>query len=222
MAIFKVEDGLLVLDKEEIRGIPEYRKLLERDRGSEGDHDGRKKYQAYKEFFYIYIWTDLYSYPNKAGLNDKEKHKIALKEADLPNDFKIDIDIKNAIEKYRYVQLLTLPTLNTVSTALKGLKISDIISQSIIKNIESTLEKYEQDKKAKIERREPISIGDDMVLTQSLVSQLGQLMEIGTKLPKAIETLEKLKEKLFKEESGINLGRGGKEIGNRADPKKRD
>ena len=41
-----------------IRLIPEFRKILERDRGSKGDQQGRLKIQATKEFHYIYGIAD--------------------------------------------------------------------------------------------------------------------------------------------------------------------
>ena len=219
MGFFKIENDLLVIDKDEVRGKPEFRILLERDRGSKGDVDGRKKFQAYKEFMYIYLIADLESWINKAGYNDKEAHKAALKDADLDSTFKLDSDIKIAITTYRTLQLEMLPALSTLSSILKGLKVADKISQSIIENIETVMDNHKERKIKAAEQNEPLNPGDDLVITQNLVAQLGQLMDISTKIPKTIETLEKIEDRLAKDKSGISLGRGGKEIGNRADPK---
>lgn len=215
--IFRVENDELVLDKDYLRGIPEFKAILERDKGSKGDADGRRKLQAFKELYYIYMIASLFSYVNKGGYNDKDKHTYALKESGLEDNFKVDSEIKKAIEKYRELQLIILPTLNTISTVLRGLKVSDNISKTIINNIEYTLELNETKKKEIIQRGETPNIAEDMLLVQGLVAQLDQLMSIANKLPKTIQTLEQLEERLSKEEAGENLARGGHTIGNRAD-----
>lgn len=219
MGLFRLENDMLVIDKDETRAIPEFRAILERDKGSKGDNDGRKKFRAFKEFYYIYLISDLESWINKAGLNDKEKHKNAIKDCGLEETFKPDDEIKAAIAKYQEVQLATLPALSTLSTILKGLKVADKISQSIIENMETVMENHKIKKQASIGEGNPLSAGDDLVVAQNLVSQLNQLMEISIKIPKTIETLEKIEDRLAKDKSGVTLGRGGKEIGNRADPK---
>ncbi len=112
-----------------------------------------------------------------------------------------------------------LPALSTLSTILKGLKISDKISQAIIENMETVMENHKIKKLAAVGSGEPLGMGDDLVIAQNLVAQLNQLIEISTKIPKTIETLEKIEDRLAKDKSGVSLGRGGKEIGNRADPK---
>lgn len=219
MGLFRIENDILVIDKNETRATSEFRTILERDKGSKGDVDGRKKYRAFKEFYYIYLIADFESYINLGGYNDKEKHKLAVAESGLEDDFKPDAEIKAAITKYSKIQLDMLPALSTLSTILKGLKVADKISQSIIDNMENVMEAQAIKKQAAIGTGEPLSAGDDLVIAQNLVGQLNQLMEISTKIPKTIETLEKIEDRLAKAKSGVSLGRGGKEIGNRADPK---
>lgn len=219
MGLFRLENQLLVIDKDEVRAIPEFRVILERDKGSKGDVDGRKKYRAFKEFMYIYFIADYESWTNKGGYNDKEKHNFAVVDADLEPTFKPDAEIKAAIAKYSQTQLAMLPALSTLSTMVKGLKIADKISQNIIENIELSMEAHKEKKRKAAENNEPLNAGDDLVLTQALVNQLEQLMDISNKIPKTIDTLEKIEDRLAKDKSGASVGRGGKEIGNRADPK---
>lgn len=221
MGFFKVEDDLLVIDREEIRGIPVFRSILERDKGvtkEAGDNDGRKKKRAWKEFFYIFIYCDIKSWAVRQGLNDKEKHKAAIKDAMLPEDFKQDDLIKKAIVLYLKNQDDEMPSVGVVVTTLKGLKIANKIAENIIDNIETTIENNKVNKKRKVEAGETLSPGDDLVMVQNLVAQLNQLMDISTKIPKTIVTLEQLEERLTKEQSGTKFGRGNREIGNRADP----
>lgn len=214
--IFKIEEGLLVIDKDYVRGIPKFRKILERDKGSVGDFDGKKKEYAFKEFYYIKMVADKFCYPAQAGLNEKETHLCAIKESQLPDTYKPDKEIKDCIEKYKEIQDLTTPTLNTIHSLLQGLKVSNVICRNIIKNIESTIELMENDRQKSIENNSPIDLAKDLAMTTALIQQLEQLNKIGNNIPKTIETLEKLEEKLSKEISGVNISRGGREIGSRA------
>jgi hypothetical protein len=216
MGLFKVENGLLVIDKDEVRGIPEFKVILERDKGSKGDADGRKKLQAFKEFYYIYWMADFESWINKGGYNEREKHKLSIKEALLDEDWKIYPEIKPAIEKYSKTQLEMLPALGTLSTIITGLKAVDKVSKNIIDNIDATIEFHNEARKRAAENGEPLKIGDDLVIATNLVAQLKQLLDISNKVPTTIKVLQDIEERLAKEKSGINLGRGGKKIGNRA------
>ncbi len=221
MGFFRLENGLLVIDRDEVRAIPEFRAILERDKGSEGDNDGRKKKRAFKEFLYIYFTVDFESWVVKGGYNEKEIHKHACKDSGLDDNYKADNIVRAAITKYEETQLAMLPSISTLKTILKGLKVADKISQKIIDNIEETMETHDTKKKKAKEINEPLSIGDDLVIAQNLVAQLNQLMDMSNKIPKTIETLEKIEERLAKDKSGTSYGRGNKEIGNRADPIKK-
>lgn len=216
MGLFRVENGLLVIDKDEVRAIPEFKTILERDRGSKGDADGRKKFKAFKEFFYIYWMADFESWISRGGYSEKEKHKLAVKEALLEEDWKADIDIKLAIEKYSKTQLEMLPALGTLNTILTGLKAVDKVSKNIINNIDATIEFHESNRKKKAESGEPMNVGDDLIMATNLVAQLKQLLDISNKVPTTIKVLQEIEDRLAKEKSGANIGRGGKKIGNRA------
>lgn len=220
MAFFKIEDDALVIDRNEVRGIPVFRTILERDRGSKGDADGRKKEFAFKEFMFIYLTCDFRSWVLKSGENEKTTHKLSIKDAGLPDDYKPDAVVKEAMELYKERQYGELPSLGTVEAILTGLKVSQKIAKSIAGNIEATLEAADEERKRKLENKEQMLPGDDLVLAQGLVGQLKQLLDISNKIPETVSTLEQLRDKLSKEESGTRLGRGSKEIGNRADPKK--
>lgn len=218
--IFTLENGLLVINKDEVRGYPVFRAILERDKGSEGDAQGRKKLRAFKEFIYIWIVASMYSYPNKGGYNDKETHIEAVKMAQLEDGFKPDKLIKDAIEEYKRQQKIMTPTINSINTSLKGLRISDTIAQNIIASMESTIELQEVIKKKREESGEPVNLASELATNQGLIEQLNQVIEISNKLPKTIEVLEALEVRLAKEESAKAQVRGGRNKPNRADPKR--
>lgn len=217
--IFEIENDLLVINKDYVRGIPEYKIILERDKGGKGDNDGRKKLRAWKEFYYIKIVADRFAFPAMSGLNERETHVCGIKESGLEENFKPDDVIKAAINKYKELQDLLTPTINTVQSILQGLRLTSTVCKNMVKNIEATIELNENNKAKKLEEGQPIDLAADLAFTTALVSQIEQMNKIGNIIPKTIETLEKLEEKLAKEVSGVNIARGGKEIGSRANPK---
>lgn len=218
--VFTVENDVLVIHKDYVRGIPEFKAILERDKGSKSDADGRKKFRAWKEFMYLYIRASLFSYPNKGGYSEKDCHIAAVKESELEANYKPDAEMKAAIEKYKAIHKDILPTLNTIATILRGLRLADMIAKGIVENIEETIELVNK-KKATKEHDAPVDLLQDIATTSNLISQLDQVLAIGNKLPKTIETLESLENRLKKEVEGQNIARGGHEVGNRADPKPR-
>jgi len=219
MGLFKVEGGLLVLDKEEIRAISCFRTVLERDKGSEGDHDGRKKYYAFKEFYYIYWVADLFSAGNKGGYSEKEIHKQAIKESRLDDNYKPDKLVKECISYYREEQLSSLPTLAALSNLIKGIRLSEQISQKMINNIQVIIDTGEERRLKQLENNEPIDIAQESIEAQGLIGLLEQLTKIANTIPKTLNTLKDLQEQVTKEQSGSQFVRGGHKKGNRADPK---
>lgn len=210
------EQGNLTIDKDYVRGLPEFKRILERDKGSEGDAQGRKKLRAFSEFMYIKLVGDMFSYLNTSGYSEKEIQKLAIKDSKLEADFKPDIDIIEGIKKYSEVQLLMFPALSTVKTSLRGLRMSDILAQKMINNMEKVMELHEA---RQTDPNAPPNIADDLALITNLSSQLDTLINISVKLPKMIDTLESLEQKLATQKSGTQLGRGGRKLGNRAEPK---
>lgn len=219
MGLFKIDGGLLVLDKEEIRGISCFKSLLERDKGSEGDHDGRKKYHAFKEFYYIYWVADLFSSGNKGGYPEKELHKQAIKEARLDENYKPDKLVKECIQYYREEQLSSLPSLGALNNLIKGIKLSEQISQKMINNIQAIIETGEERRQKQIENNEPIDIAQESIEAQGLIGLLDQLNKVAISVPKTLATLKDLQEQVTKEQGGSQFTRGGHKKGNRADPK---
>lgn len=219
MGIFRVDEkGLLVIDKDYIRGLEEYKVILERDKGSEGDAQARKKARAYKEFFYIMMLGDRTTYINQGGYNEKERHALATKEAQLEDTYKPDIAIKNAITKYIEIQDAESPTLNAVVTMLQGIKTANTICQGIIVNINRTLELQEKRRLENETNNTPTDYLQDLAMTEALVGQLDKFLKIAGKLPDTSDILESLRTKLEKEQKGNAEGRGGKKLGTRANP----
>lgn len=214
--LFKLENNLLVLDKDSLRGVPEFKKILERDRGSEGDSQGRLKLRAWKEFYYIYYIADFRSNGNLAGFNDKELHLRGVKEADLEATFKPDDDIRKAIEVYKQTLLEITPSYTLLTELIRGIRLSEKVVKSMILGVEKVLELNELTLAAEGE----INIAMLLTNNSALEAQLKSFTKISTEFPKTLDMLKMMLEKVLKEEADTRVGRGGKAIGNRADPVK--
>jgi len=218
--VFKLENGLLILDKEYIRGIEEFRRILERDRGSEGDADGRKKFMAFKHFMYMYITNSPAAYPQKGGYSDKESHIAGIKESKLPDNYKPDAELKTCMEKYKEIRAALNPASQSLSIIVKSLRLSSKIAENITTSMEDSLEAMAKEKAQLKASGEPTNIPAELLMNEKLIAQLDQVIKISNKVPDTIKTLEATEARLLQEEMGESLGRGGRKIGNRAEPKR--
>lgn len=214
--LFKLENNILVIDRDEVRGFKEFRRILERDKGSDGDADGRKKYRAFKEFYYIYYIADYRSTGNLSGDNEKNLHLQGVKYAELEEGFKPDADIKEAIRLYKEIQELEAPSNTLVLKLIKGVKLSEQVVANMILGIEKVLE---MNQKELMENEIP-NIAAILGNNTALETQLKSLTSLAIAFPKTLTTLEETRAKLYKEEANNRKARGGREIGNRADPTK--
>lgn len=103
-ADFKVQ-----LNKEWLLLIPQFKRLVWRDRGSKNDVDGRKKYQTIRELTFIYHFTDPRS-PIENIEDLFERREKALQYAEL-TEKDIDAAVVEAMEEYEYLLDLSVPTL---------------------------------------------------------------------------------------------------------------
>jgi hypothetical protein len=91
--------GELEINKPEVRKVPEFRVLFDRDTGSRGDSDGRKKYIATAELYYIYLVHDIRSLYSNLDLEArKERARV---DANLPANWKEDTTLNKAVEVYK-------------------------------------------------------------------------------------------------------------------------
>jgi hypothetical protein len=98
MRLIEIKDEMPVFNPE-TRMIKEFKRIIERDRGSKGDHDGRKKFHATKELAFIYFYC---VYDSRFDQWDGEEKVDKIKEyLDLPDKWKIDDDIQAGIDRYK-------------------------------------------------------------------------------------------------------------------------
>lgn len=212
------EEGLLELNKPELRGISEFTSILARDKGGvvKGDYDGRKKYFAFKEFMYIYLYyrpTSIYK-----DLPDEAKHLRCIEDAKLPDDWKVDKLIKAAGKKYK--ELYSLSALyHSYSNSSKALyalgediKFFNTLRDKIRTKIKESTQLLEESIDEEDIQKSEIEIDR---LTERLMNIGNKILALTEKLPSAFDTLDKLKKKIMDEASGGAAITGGGELGNR-------
>lgn len=111
--LFEIGDNNMVtLNKEWIGLIPEFRRLLARDKGGPQDGSGRYKKQAMREFTYIFLMYDFRS--PLENFSDIEREKEALRMSELTKGkVESDGDIWDAIRMYKKLLEKVSPTLST-------------------------------------------------------------------------------------------------------------
>jgi hypothetical protein len=175
--IFKLVDGVLELDREEITLYKHLRKILTRDKGSPGDSDGRKKAQAFKELRYIYFICDYSGHPRVHGYSPKEAHAYAIEQCDLPLSFVPDKDIQAAMDEY--IDLTTSVAKELVDELLSVLRNNIRVVRILRNKIDASI--------IKIEKADIVEDAD----TTKLFTAQKDLIAMAMSIPSAIETLNK-------------------------------
>jgi len=179
MRLFREENFKVVVDTE-LKLIPEFKALITRDRTPD-------KKTALKEFSYIYFIHDhrspYYIYPE-----DERRLRVST-DAGLGQDYKPDKKVEDAVVKY--LELSKTPTIKSLASIREGLLTSSRLIDSLRERIDAALTDPD------LEDLEPI------------VRSVTRMLEISEKLPKAIENITTLEEKIKKEESNDTRIKGG-------------
>lgn len=194
MKFFKLVDGVLQLDKDEIGAYKVYDRLLRRDKGSYGDAEGRKKLHAFKEFKYIYFTCDYEAYPQQHGYSPKEAHEYAIAQTGLDKNWVPDQEILDAMEVYKEEHLSEAK--QSIVDLIKILRLNRRTAGKVHEAIEEKLN-------AKLSPQEAADI----------ISYQSRILEIATNIPKQIKQLTEalaIIEELDKKD--VKLARGKKEI----------
>lgn len=212
------EEGILELNKKEARDIPAFKEIIIRDKGGKifGDYDGRKKLFAYKELMYVYLVT----HPSSIyrDLPKEAKHLKAKAFADLPEDWKVDELINNAIEAYKE----TIPLSAVFHSYLNASSAVYALGEDL-QFINTLREKVRNRIIDKTKELEGIVTEEDIqrinaeidVATTRLMDLGAKITTLSNNLPTAFETIDKLKVKLLNESQGGAAIYGGGKINNR-------
>lgn len=81
--------------------VEEFKRLIKRDKGMKGDSTGRYKKRARAELAYIWLMYNPKSPYMESHDDEGMRHESIVDSLDLPEDWKIDDEMQQAIDKYR-------------------------------------------------------------------------------------------------------------------------
>ncbi len=186
--IFDIENEMPVL-KAEARLIRPFARLISRDRGSEGDAQGRKKMRAMKELAFIY-----FKYSMKSNFREHyrgaELDKQIKTHLDLPEDWREDEIVKEA--SHFYVNDNKSLSSETLETAISSL----FLVNSLLKKYQNQLNDV-MEKEVSLETEADKKLEDERV--KFFLDSIKKIIDLSNSIPKAITSLEELKVKVDKE-----------------------
>ena len=218
--LFSIVNGELVINKQEARIIPSISRIIARDRGSAGDHDGRKKSVAIAELKYMYMMYSPYSIYRGVPFDLRQEQVLTVLNG-IQKDWKEDDELKEAIKDYKdtfYSSPIYFAYINT-SSAIYDIG-KDI---ELFNNRKSLLRRRLEALAAILEdinsREEDIQVAEATMVevTNKLIDLSEKILKISDKLPSNYENLEKLYNKFQDEKSKAAEIYGGGELGNRED-----
>jgi hypothetical protein len=204
---------LLAVDKEfnvEIEPhcyeIEEFKNVIKRIKKTKGDTDGRKKELAKKELAYVYHMASNDSI--YANFSERDRHFNLLNDVFGDSSYKIDAEVKLAIEKYK--ELNITPALKLIVTLTETLHKTDKIIKAIIEQLEENLENNTH-KQQYVKMGNAVKTG-----VQITVDDINCLMDVGKRVPLMLTELEGLQKKVEKEkEEKASRIKGKLEVSNR-------
>jgi hypothetical protein len=172
----------------ELKTIPEFRRIIERDKD-------RNKRLSTQEFSYIYFMCD-YRSPYVKNTPEAERGAKLKKELQLPNSWKEDAELVYAMQRYKLMQK-TVST-DTLETVREGL----FTANNVINILRGQLDEALKDKDAI--RNNPQSV-------TLMVQQVNDILKLADAVPKTINTIKMLEDKIKAEQlnTSVKLKGGG-------------
>ncbi len=210
-------NGTLTINKPEIRKIFEFKTLLVRDRGSEGDSDGRKKIQAEKEFVFIAAYYGRKSIYRELG--DKKRFRNSKRLSHLPEKWKPDKEVQLAGKKYIEEET----KINSLYIAyLNAARAVDSLGEDIA-FYDSQKDRHKNYIKTKLKELDNTDLEEEKqkleqeidVATGRLQKLSNNIMTTSNKLPILYDTIKTLKDKIFEAEGSDTKLFGGGTLGRR-------
>jgi hypothetical protein len=163
---------------------PEFKLIPEFKEVLKRDRDPEKR-GALQVLAYIYFMYDYRSPYSKYG--EEERSERLVKDLSLGDKWKPDSTTLSA--KQKYLELQETPTIKTLRSIRDGLIVSSQAIDNLSRNITDS-----------------ISDDDDV---EGMVKMVTSLLSIADKLPKVVESISSLEEKIKKEQSTDTKLRGG-------------
>lgn len=182
--LFYTDDNGLPQITKEARTLQVFKDIIIADKGSEGDHDGRKKLMATKELAYVYWYTKF-----DTGFEKFDEFTRIAKVRDnvgLPSKWKPSDLVKKAVDfHFEYQRVKSMDYLESVQKSV------------------DKLAKY-------LEQADPLETIQKGTRTGELVHDLNKIKNLAKEFPDLIESVQKARElvrKELKEEAQLRAGR---------------
>lgn len=201
MALFEMDsEGVLYIPMKETKAVPEFRRLVENDRGSNGDFEGRKKLLSINALYYVFLMEHKKSFLSL--LDEKPRHERAMKISQLINRENVTENYWDLIRaaRARYADLYMLDNADErmLFELRKGLTVSAEITEILIGKLQKQVAKLRDDK-------------NDEVGVEKAVSYIKELINMQNNLPEALNTLETLEKKVRNQEEKKEILLAGRE-----------
>lgn len=214
--------GNLVINRLEVQSIAVFNTLLKRRKGMAGDSEGREKKLNTMEMAYVKYMADGDLDANiYAAFEKPERSKKIILDLGLPAGWEPDEDVQAAIDKYVEIQETYSPTVALLNSLLRGLKTSSRSVDTFASQMNIVLKQIDQ--KVSDIMSHPAGMDEAAIaainsLNGIAFNNMDRLMEIANKLPKALDSIEKLATQVKKEVGKSKDLKGGQEKGRREDP----
>jgi len=226
VSLWKVSKGVVIIDKDYVRAIDVFSRMLHRVIRIKGDSVGRNKTATLAEFIYIWFMEDWKS--PYIGKSEKVRHKLAIEDSGLndmrnidnkPVKWVADDIVLEGRKKYAEVQETSLVKLlieaeSSIDASSELLKfLNHRVQTKIITLREQELSVDEKGLTEEQELHEKERIDSAITLCFKATADVQRMVK---ELPSTLDIIKELQEKVIIESSGAVKGKGGRSIGNRA------
>lgn len=199
-----------------------FARVMQRKRiDKNNDPTGEDKWMNVKEMVFVVLYANKSLEDSSfAALDREQKISNIRTEIGLPHDWYPDTVVKEAIKEYGRIQKERNPTLNVLNSLERGLMVQGEAIESFnrttrlalkrMKNIENTM----QERDLTPEEANLLEI-----YSSTTVSNLQEILKIGEKLPKVLDSIGTLLVQVKKERGEAKRKKGGKRVRNREIPR---
>lgn len=211
LKLMRVRDGKLVIIRDQILDIKEFRDVWSRVRKTKGDYDGRLKKVNTLEFKYIIYMSDEDTEANIYALDDNHitRSQTIIRDLDFPKGWKPDDKVKKAIKKMREIEKDWLPELAVLRSIRVSLRLSNKLVQIFQDSLRDLMEAVED---------EAVGSADERLKTvkkysDALEDYTGKVLKMSSSIPKSLKQIEEAIDMINEAKSRKVVKRDGEEIG---------
>ena len=213
----------VVLDNENLKHFKEFRILLSgKYNKTDDDVIGIKKQKARLFFTYIYLVHDIRS--PYISLDEEEREKTVCLSLYKTEKIKLLIDEKNAINKFKELQITMYPEIKVIKALKESMEIAFNLVTTTNKNMNKLIQKisYIENDLNNEELSNPNSVVLQNIeqITTKIKADLSYILPFIKQIDEANKKLKETEKLLVENSNAVSsIGRGNQTIGNRADPK---